>query len=461
VPRLFLKLNIDKIPSHFEDRESVNYWSLSPHYGRCKRSYNREGSRMKRIKSIASVVATAMLIIYSGDVFGTVGYFPTGYGTRSLGMGGTATANPQDSMVIATNPAGISFLESRFDAGLLIFSPIRGYTCTQQGNDPTPIDMNSQRDIYLIPSFSTNYALDCMNSIGIAVYGRGGMNTTYASDNQIFGGGDINQVMGVDFMQMFITPTYSRAINENHSIGISLVGAVQRIRWKGLQGFQVYSYSPDHVTNRGYDYAGGLGFRLGWMGDFCNQYRFGLAYASRTWCTKFTKYRGLIAAQGNFDVPAEIDAGFCWHPNECFSLAFDYQYIFYSTIRALGHPVQNIGTTLLGTDEGAGFGWKDISVFKVGANYAVNPAWEVRAGYTYGQAVYPSDQVDPNITAPAVTKHHISLGTSYHITCRQALDFAYVYALPGKQKGQSIFGLGEVTQRMYQNILMASYSYLY
>jgi long-chain fatty acid transport protein len=67
----------------------------------------------------------------------------------------------------------------------------------------------------------------------------------------------------------------------------------------------------------------------------------------------------------------------------------------------------------LGDNNGAGFGWKDISVWKLGAAYAVTPALTVRGGYSSNSQPIPSSEVLFNILAPGVIEKHVTAGLSF------------------------------------------------
>lgn len=406
-------------------------------------------------KIIYSMLCAACLFPnVSQAIEGTV---PTGYGARSLGMGGTAVANPQDSLVQATNPAGISFLRQRFDGDLEWFSPCRAYSYTGGPNFPGDYVV-SQRTEFLIPAAGVIKHIDDRNSLGVAVFGHGGLNTTYPRDNPVFGNGKINQVLELDYIQMFLTPTYSRAIGCKHAIAVSLVCGFQRLRIKGLQGFQAFSSSPNNVTNRGFSWAAGLGARIGWMGELLPNVKFGIAYATKVYMTKFHRYKGLIAEHGKLDSPAEFQAGLSWQLGEKLLLAFDFQHIFFKDVKALGHKISRIAPGNLGTNEGAGFGWKNTSYYKVGMNYIFNPCWEVRAGYAYGKVPFPSSEIDANILAPTVIKHHLGTGLTYHISDCDELDLAYMFGFENHKQGISAFGLGKVKLDLYQHSVNVHYT---
>ena len=70
------------------------------------------------------------LVLAAGTASATNGYYTTGTGTKSKGQAGAGSANPQELMSLATNPAGIAFVDEAIEAGLSIFSPMRDYKTT-------------------------------------------------------------------------------------------------------------------------------------------------------------------------------------------------------------------------------------------------------------------------------------------------------------------------------------------
>ena len=155
-------------------------------------------------RSVTTALAACVVIPVTASA--TNGYFSHGWGTKSKAMAGVAAALPQDSMVTATNPAGMAFVGQRFDLGVSFFNPSdRGYEAngdfrTQQvpATDPTgtanfsvefpagayvtPGRYDSDNDWFLIPSLGYNHEIDEYSTIGVAVYGNGGLNTKYTDD---------------------------------------------------------------------------------------------------------------------------------------------------------------------------------------------------------------------------------------------------------------------------------------
>jgi len=151
-------------------------------------------------RSVTAALAACVVIPITASA--TNGYFAHGIGTKSKAMAGVATALPQDSLVSATNPAGMAFVGNRLDLGVAFFSPSdRGYEANSDfatglypppdsfpvptGGFVTPGEYNSDKDWFFIPSFGYNRAIDSKSSIGVSVFGNGGMNTEY-KDRAVF-----------------------------------------------------------------------------------------------------------------------------------------------------------------------------------------------------------------------------------------------------------------------------------
>lgn len=65
------------------------------------------------------------LAMMVAPTFATNGYFAHGYGLKTKGMGGAATARALDSFGGADNPASMVWAGSRLDLGLDWFRPVR------------------------------------------------------------------------------------------------------------------------------------------------------------------------------------------------------------------------------------------------------------------------------------------------------------------------------------------------
>ncbi len=410
---------------------------------------------------IAAAVAALLVPALAGA---TNGYLPHGYGMKALGMAGAGIAYPQDAIAGAINPAGMAMIGNRIDFGLNWFRPTRESeiagncfnppSCTANANGT--YNGNKESDFF-IPEFGYNMMLNPNVSLGVSVFGNGGMNTSYKTPVPLFGTSN----PGVDLMQLFITPTVGYKINPQHAIGLGVNLAYQRFKAHGLENFtapsgpQQFSAFPGNVTNQGYDNSYGAGVRVGYLGQLTPQFSLGLTYQTKTSMSKFDKYKGLFAEEGGFDIPANYGIGVAFKPTPAFNVALDVVKIEYSGIRSINNPLlPNLFQAQLGTPGGAGFAWKDITVVKLGADWAMRPDLTLRAGYNRGDQPIPKSDTLFNILAPGVMEDHYTLGATWTMPSKSELTFAFMYAPTVKVNGSGSipapFGGGEVNVRMRQ-----------
>jgi long-chain fatty acid transport protein len=410
---------------------------------------------MRRLLLLGATATIAALTPLAAGA--TTGYFQHGYGIKAKGMGGVGIALPQDALAAATNPAGMAWVGNRLDLGVDWFAPDRGAEVVGNPFLSGHYDGNGEKG-FLIPEFGFNRMLSPSLALGVSVFGNGGMNTTYdASPFAAIGG---SSPAGVDLMQLFIAPTVAWKTG-NHAFGASLNLAYQRFEAQGLEPFDnpMFSASPGHVTNRGYDDATGFGVRVGWTGQVAPAVTLGATYQTKTRMSSFDKYRGLFADGGDFDIPENYGIGIALRATPALTVAADIQRINYGDIPAVGNPVDCLfaGTCQLGGPGGAGFGWRNTTVYKLGLAYELNPSLTLRGGYVTLRQPIPASQTLFNIVAPGVVEDHLTLGATWRLSPRSELSVGYMHAFEKKVSGSGsippMLGGGEANLRMRQNAL--------
>ena len=414
----------------------------------------------------AAICVAAMLPLPS---YATDGYFSHGYGMRAKGMGGASFGLGLDAFGGANNPAGMAFAGTRVDVGVDWFSPRR--SAERTGAAPGlngSVDSDSTN--FFIPEFGYNYMMRPDLALGISVYGNGGMNTDYKTGQLNCGAGPNTANMlcgstslGVDLSQLMIAPTLAWQFAPKQAIGVAPIFAYQRFKAEGLQafdnapGFPPFTSAPGYVTNKGYDSSTGFGFRIGYQGEF-DGFRVGAVYSSKMSMGSFDEYKGLFAEQGGFDIPASYGVGFAYTGMKDWTFAFDWVYIDYGGIPSIAN--QAMTGAPLGANNGPGFGWQSVNVFKLGAEYQLNPAWTLRAGYNYSGNPIDSANVTFNIIAPGVVQHHLTLGFTYNMPDKSTITMAYMHAFDNSVTGPSLFNAvlgpgagGNEKISMYQNSL--------
>ncbi len=393
---------------------------------------------MNKKQIIGTLAALVLFGCTVSSVFATNGYFRHGYGTQYRGMAGAGTALALSSLAGATNPASMVFVGKRYDVGIAFFSPDRQYTVTGNPSGApgtfglAPGTVVSDSKSFFMPSLGGNWMLNDQTSFGVSVYGNGGMNTNYESTT--FGA----TPTGVDLAQAFVAVTLARKITEEHAVGITPILAYQRFQAEGLGVFGQMGFSSDaaNLSDNDHENSLGVGARIGYLGNFGETISVGASYQTKMRMSEFSGYAGLFAGQGDFDVPASWSAGIAIHATSALTLAVDLQQIFYSNIESVNNPfLPNIQAAQLGNDNGAGFGWKDMTIFKIGAQWQANDAWTLRGGFSFGEQPIPDTEVLFNILAPGVMEQHATFGLSKTLNSGRQIHLAFMHAFSKSVSG--------------------------
>ena len=387
--------------------------------------------------ALRPLVAALVLSAPVMSAFATDGYFSHGYGMKAKGMGGAAVASTDNAFAGANNPATSVWAGNRIEAGLDWFSPER--SATRSGGSPADGTIESGSTSFFIPEVGYNKQLDATRSYGLTVYGNGGMNTDYANGDGLFGSGR----MGVDLTQLIIAPTFAMKLDDKHSVGVSPLIVYQQISVDGLQNFANMpgaSVNSAALTNTGVDSSNGLGLRLGYLGKLTPQLNVGISYSPKTKMSKFSKYSGMFAEGGGFDIPENYVVGMSFQANDKLMLAFDFQRINYGGVASIANSGSSTG--LFGSSTGAGFGWESINVIKLGAEWKYSSNLTLRAGYNQADNPISSSQVSFNRLAPGVITTHYTLGGTYQLSQGKEVTLAYMYAPENSVSGQSMYPNG-------------------
>ena len=406
----------------------------------------------------------------------TNGLFQPGYGARQIGIAGSGVAFPQDALISAINPAGVVFVGKKRDVGLTLFSPRRKYTVS--GNSPPPPTgfppfagptVDSDSEWFLIPDLAFSWPIsDNKAAIGFSLYGNGGMNTDWPASSTPFNAGTFGAAAvpgadtrtGVDYFQLFANLSYSRKFaNDKASWGVSAIGNISRLEMVGLAAFGPFSVNPSKLTDNGHDTATGVGARLGIQAQLTPGFAVGLSYQTKINNT-FDDYAGLFPNSGELDIPPVAQGGVALKAGPG-TLTADVQYIDYPDSDAIGNtstqlttscmPSRPLTTAAMASGPGClgnslGFGWDDMTVFKVGYTWETSGGWTWRVGASTGDQPIPSQEVTFNIIAPGVMEEHFTFGFSKKLGGNKELNFAFLYAPENCVSGPDLFTPGKAVE---------------
>lgn len=425
------------------------------------------------------LLAAAVAAVSAAPAMATNGYFTHGVGTHSKAMAGAGDAMPDMAIDVANNPAAGVLVDEHLDIGLAIFSPRRSYT-----NSPSQLNgqfgaftldagtVESDNEFFPIPYIAKNWKLDESRAFTVAFYGRGGMNTDYTSGSATFdpdgpgpapimtlpgtyGAGDA----GVNLNQAFLELTYSMKFDDV-SVGIAPVIAYQLFEAKGVATFAPYTKSflmsggtqfPQNLTNNGSDSSLGVGLKVGAIWNVNDRLALQAKYQSKINMEEFDEYADLFAQGGDFDIPASASVGMSFVATPELNLHFDIEQTYYSDVDAVGNPLTNVvgcptvgGSNIencLGGEQGFGFGWDDVTVYQIGAEWspAATPRVSWRVGYNYGEQPIKGENVAINILAPATIEEHFTAGFCYDLDSGDHISVAVMYAPEKQVSGTNFF----------------------
>ena len=421
-------------------------------------------------------------------------------GMAGTGVGSDAA---KGSIIGASNPALAVFAEDGWEVGLAVFSPMRSYEADSLafGNGGAftvaPGKFDSSSNWFPIPYIAKNFRLSGGSVINVSFYGRGGMNTDW-DDSDAFAyfdptGGDVGQAVpgvfgdgdsGVDLSQAFLAVNWAGQSGDNFAWGLGPVFALQMFEANGLMSFMPYTETfnecfffqapgscdptPESLSGNSHDTSTGFGFAGGIYWQMGSSFSAGVAYQSKMSMSELKDYSDLFAEGGGFDIPASTKLGLSFQGTNNVRLNLDIEHIEYSDVTSVGNAIANIfscpyavyGGVLratgdqnaalaaaqasppancLGGNNGPGFGWEDMTVFKLGMEWTSNPDTTWRFGYSYGEQPIPDSEVLFNILAPGGMEQHFTFGMTKNRSGGGAWNLSLMYAPENTVKGVSPF----------------------
>ena len=411
----------------------------------------------KHMKYGAAAIAVLTATFGLGAVASaTEGYFQHGYGVKQKALGGAGVAHATDAMSLAINPAGMVHVKRQFQAQVSAFSPRRSFTGSGGPSFTPGGEVESGSNWFPVPGMAYAQPLDNGAVFSLAVYGNGGMNTSYAPDlanpacaspplpasTGVFCGGST----GVNLNQLFVAAGYSFPVSDNVAIGISPIFVLQQFEANGLAAFSYDMFGnpltidPTALTNNESSYSTGFGVRLGIEVALSDNFRIGAAYQPSINMSEFDEYAGLFAEQGDFDIPSNYTIGAAFDVNENTTILFDYRRINYTDVASVSNSP--VAMAQFGSDNGPGFGWDDVEAYKLGIEWAANDEWTWRAGAAFNNNPISPVGVTLNILAPGVQEQHYTGGFSYEINERNSFDFSFMYSPESTVSGIEITPAG-------------------
>ncbi len=371
------------------------------------------------------ILSLAMLALGTATVFAG-GYRVSLQGNRQLAMGHTGVAVVNNAEVLFFNPAGMAFLEDRFNVsvgGSYLISHTKFQNETYNWQAETK---NSGTPFYLYAS----YRLNDWFSAGLAVYSPYGSTVEWDKDWQ--GSHLVNKI---SLQAIYFQPTISLKVNEYFSVGggpLFVTGSVEFNR-------NISRMLTDENGNRSnvtLDQGGvtATGWTAGFMFNPHEKVRLGMNYRSamtmeaRGGDAKFANIPAFLGGDVNstFDadlpLPAEFAVGISYQVTDKWLVAFDYN-------RAKWGAYENLDVKF-----GAGApaaeslnprNYKDASTYRVGVQYEANEKFSFRGGWYFDESPIQNGYFAPE--TPRNDSQAYTAGLTYQITPKLGLDISFLY----------------------------------
>jgi long-chain fatty acid transport protein len=436
--------------------------------------------QLRKQSQLFTAIATLLL---TTPLWATNGYFTHGIGTKNKGLAGSGLAMPEDAISVANNPAAALQAAGKYDLGIALFSPLRHYKTEGGvgGQGPAftigPNDIDSDKNYFFIPHMAGAWQINDVSAWSATFYGKGGMNSRWeggtASFNPGFGtgtfpgtyGGSLTGsgdggTAGVDLSQAFLEVGYARSAGDRFTWGASLVLVAQVFSARGIGTFGPFTETfaesivsgggpvpVNSLSNNGHDQSYGVGGKLGFQWEVTDKVSLAASYQNKIGMGKFDDYADLFAQHGDFDIPADLKVGITFRPNQSLALNFDVEQIWYGDVDSIANPVRNVyscptaglggmdTSSCFGGKNGGGFGWEDMTVYKIGVQWTSGNDWTWRAGISEAEQPIPDREVMFNILAPATIENHITFGFTRGLSSGNEMSMSFMYAPNNKVTG--------------------------
>lgn len=368
----------------------------------------------------------SLLTLASASMFAG-GYRVSIQGQKQLAMGHTGVAVVNSAEVAFFNPAGMSFLDKKFNlsvGGSALFAKTR-YQNIQTNQQGASDNMGTPFSLY------ATYKINDWVSAGLAVYTPYGSSVEWDQD---WAGAHL--VNNIDLKAIFIQPTVSFKVEDVFSIGggpIFVQGSVNFNR--NLSMGTLLSSDGVNKTDVTLDAQGisAMGYNVGMMFKPTKKITLGVDYRSeiimeaRGGSAEFADVPSFAAAtftnttfDADLPLPAEITAGISYQVTDKWLFAFDYNHTKWGVYKSLDVDFANTVPTSVNPRN-----YKDASSYRLGAQYKATEKFTLRAGWYFDESPVQDGYFAPE--TPRNDSNGYTGGFTYQVNSKLGVDVSFLY----------------------------------
>lgn len=393
--------------------------------------------------SFRVLTGVAVFLFVATSAFATNGMRMIGFGPVQRSMGGIGVVSAFDAASVITNPAGIADLKGRIDFGASYFSPTVEHkgTGTFTAQNAT---VKSDRGASPVPAFGLVIPLSDKLNFGIGAYGISGMGVDYKNNAYM-------SILSTSYSQMRFAPGLSYKINE-----MIAVGAVVNVMYATMEFSAATSMGQEaHMNAASFGYGATLGLTI----KPVEMATIGISYETKSNFQDFEFNTNAGKDKLAFDQPQSITGGVAFVPVKDLTIAFEVQWIQWSDTNGKNLPKFSENNS---NANPWNLNWDDQIVYKVGAQYAINPMFTVRAGFNYGKMPLDKTRAFENIAFPAVSEYHYTAGFGIAFNNNLTLNVGGMYSPEASLKGSNALqGIASYETKMSQYSLDMGIAYMF
>ncbi len=392
-------------------------------------------------KLVTSCIAAAVMA--TATVSFGAGFKIAEQGAKAMAMSNAFAAQADDPSALAYNPAGIAFQKGRqFQIGTTtILVPQTEFEGTTRLSGAASVSEKANRDIFIAPTVYATTSLESVPlSLGLAINSFHPLAKRWDANSEFR-----DSIQSISIKPINFQPTVAYRFDDLKlavAAGADITYAqvsLQKMAYTQLPPALGGTYAE--LGAIGADATGtGYGYNLGLQWKPLASLSFGAAYRSKielelegdanylaTTATGQNAALGLakrINTSGATDItlPDALTLGVAWKPVEKLTLEFDAERTGWSSYDKLelkfGTPLAAFNNK---PDEK---NWKDVWAYRFGAQYAVTPKFDLRAGYAYDNSPVPDSTLSPEL--PDADRYNFSVGSGLHNEFG-SIDLAYMW----------------------------------
>ncbi|MDO9068952.1 MAG: outer membrane protein transport protein [Deltaproteobacteria bacterium] len=375
-------------------------------------------------KLVASCITAAVLGTATMS-FGA-GFKIAEQGAKAMGMANAFAAQADDASALAYNPAGIAFQKgTQLQIGsTTILVPETEFTGTTKLSGTASVTEEANRDIFIAP---TVYATTSLEGLPLS-FGLGINSFHPLAKRWDAGGAFRDNPYEISIKPINFQPTVAYRLDGLKlalAVGVDITYA--QVSLQKMPYLQINPTTYRELGTLGADANGlGYGYNLGLLWKPLSNLSFGVAYRSQvklyldgnanfvatsaTGQALFGTSKIKTSGSTEITLPDALSIGVAWKPIEKLTLEFDTERTGWSSYKSFE---MKFGPALASfNNKPEAKNWKDVWAYRVGAQYAVTPKMDMRAGYAYDTNPIPGDTLSPEL--PDADRHNFSLGSGLH-----------------------------------------------